>query len=170
MRTVPLMDKMRSRETPDEIDYTTDKDDNYNIEERLNWFIKSKFFIDRVNKFSREYCVHPGFVVSIEEMMKLFKGCSNTTHRINCKPIKEGYKFYAVCNAKTGFVYFFLPDGLKEKKKKTIAQKVVQVVRRLPQRKENQYIAVMDNYFTWPKTIIGNRKCNVATVGTARNR
>ena len=92
------------------------------------------------------------------------------TYWIKCKPIKEGYKFYAVCDAQTGFVYFFLPDGLKEKKKKTIAQKVVQMVRQLPQRKNWQYIAVMDNYFTWPKTIVGNRKYNVATVGTARNR
>ena len=102
-----------------------------------------------------------GFVVSIDKMIKLFKGRSNMTHQIKCKPIKEGYKFYANCDAQTGFVYFFLPDGLKEKKKKTIALKVVQMGQRLPQRKKRQYIAVMDNYFTWRKIIVGNRKCNV---------
>ena len=123
-----------------------------------------------MNKFSSLYCVHPGFAVSIDEMMKLFKGRSNMTWRMKCKPIKEGYKFYAMCDARTGFIYFFFPDGLKEKNKKSIAQKVIQMVRRLPDRKNKQYVAVMDNYFTFPKTIIGIRKCGVATLGTARNR
>ena len=157
-------------ESNDSIDYDTDDDSDYGIKDGLNWFMKSKCSIDHVNEFSRKYCVHPGFAVSIDEMMKLFKGRSNMTFRMKCKPIKEGFKFYAMCDAGTGFIYFFLPDGLKEKKKKTIAEKVAQMVRRLPQRKEKQYIAVMDNYFTWPKTIIGNRKLGVATMGTAQNR
>ena len=151
------------------MDYETDDNESYDIDEGLNWFIKSKFFIDHVNKISSRYCVHPSFAVSIDKMMKLFKGRSNMTHQMKCKPIKEGFKFYTMCDAQTGFVYFFLPDGLKEKKKKTIAQKVVQLVRCLPDRRHKQYIAAMDNYFTLSKTIIGNRNCNVATMGTAQN-
>jgi hypothetical protein len=37
------------------------------------------------------------------------------TVRMKKKPIKEGYKFYALCDASTGFVYCFVPDGLREK-------------------------------------------------------
>ena len=55
-------------------------------------------------------------------MMKLFKGRSKMTYRMKKKPIKEGYKFYAICDASTGFIYFILPDGLTEKKKRTTAE------------------------------------------------
>ena len=64
----------------------------------------------------------------------------------------------------------FFPWWIEGKEQKNIAQKVVQMVRCLPDRKNKQYVAVMDNYFTFPKTIIGLRKCGVATLGTARNR
>ena len=38
------------------------------------WYYKAKFMLDWVNKLSRLYCLHPGFALSIDEMMKLFKG------------------------------------------------------------------------------------------------
>ena len=41
--------------------------------------------IDWVNKFLQTYCVYPGFAISIDEMMKLFKGQSNMTHIMNEK-------------------------------------------------------------------------------------
>jgi hypothetical protein len=34
----------------------------------------------------------------------------------------------------------------------------------------NNMLVVMDNYFTMTKTMIGTRKCNVAAMGTARDR
>ena len=36
---------------------------------------------------------------------------------MNKKPIEEGYKFFALCDAQTGFVYYFMPSGLREEKK-----------------------------------------------------
>ena len=51
-------------------------------------------------------------------MMKLFKGQSKQTYCMKKMQIKEGYKFFALCDACTGFVYYFMPLGLNEKEKK----------------------------------------------------
>jgi hypothetical protein len=92
------------------------------------------------------------------------------TVRMKKKPIKEGYKFYALCDASTGFVYCFVPDGLREKKKKKIFEKVISMARTLPGRGKRQYVITMDNLFTYSKTMKGLRLLNVAAVGTARGR
>ena len=92
------------------------------------------------------------------------------TYRMKKKPIKEGYKFFALCDAGTGFIYYILPDGLNEKKKRKIHQFVVKMVRQLPERKDRLYVAVMDNYFTLCETMKGTRKCGVAAFGTACSR
>jgi hypothetical protein len=149
-------------------DYDTVVDDDDDDDE--SWYKKASFMIDWTNKFSRMYCVHPGFAISIDEMMKLFKGRSNMTHIMKCKPIPKGYKFYAMCCAQSGYCFFFFPDGLKDKKKRMIHEGVVWCVRHLPDRKKKQYVVVMDNYFTMTKTMIGTRKCGVAAMGTARGR
>ena len=67
-------------------------------------------------------------------------------------------------------MFFFFPNGLKEKKKRGIAAGVVFMVRYLPDRKNKQHLVVMDNYFTLVKTTIGTRKCGVACMGTAQYR
>ena len=69
------------------------------------------------------------------------------THRMKKKPIKEGFKFYARMCAYSGY-WFFSSDGLKGKSKRGIADAVVFMVRHLPDRKNKQYVIVMDNYFT----------------------
>ena len=126
--------------------------------------------LDWVNKFPCTHCIHPGFAISIDEMMKLFKGRSNMTHRMKKKPIKEGFKLYAMVCAWSDFCFFFFSDGLKEKKKRGITDAVVFMVRHLPGRKKKQYVVVMDNYFTLVKSLIGTRKCGVAVMGTTRAR
>ena len=55
--------------------------DNNKVKQE-KWYYKAKFMLDWVNKFSRTHCIHPGFAISIDEMMKIFKGCSNMTHRM----------------------------------------------------------------------------------------
>jgi len=69
--------------------------------------------LNHVNTVSKKLCTYPGFALSIDEMMKIFKGRSHMTVRMKCKPIKEGFKFYAICDSSTGFVYHFIPDGLR---------------------------------------------------------
>ena len=48
-------------------------------------------------------------------MMIRFRGRSSQTHRIKNKPIKEGYKFFALSTVK-GFIVNFTPDGRATKK------------------------------------------------------
>ena len=92
------------------------------------------------------------------------------THRMKKKPIKEGFKFFAMVCSYSGWCYFFFPDGLREKKKRGIAAGVKFLVRHLPDRKNKQYVVIMDNYFTLVKTMIATRECGVAAMGTARSR
>ena len=50
------------------------------------------------------------------------------------KPIKEGFKFYTLCDLSTAFVSYFVHDGLQEKKKKTVAEKLIAMAKNLPGR------------------------------------
>ena len=59
-------------------DKTMNKEDDDDKAEQEKWYYKAKFMLDWVNRFSQTHCIHPGFDISIDEMMKLFKGCSNT--------------------------------------------------------------------------------------------
>lgn len=79
------------------------------------WFAKAAPLVEHVNTVLQRICWHPGFALSIDEMMRLFKGRSIQTHRMKHKPIKEGFKFFAICCAQSGYVYSFFPDGRKEK-------------------------------------------------------
>jgi hypothetical protein len=92
------------------------------------------------------------------------------TVQMKKKPIKEGYKFYALCDASTGFVYCFVPDGLREKKKKKIFEKVLSMAKTLHGRGKRQYVIKMDNYITYSKTMKGLHQLNVAAAGTAQER
>ena len=103
----------------DSVDGETINEENEDDEvEQEKWYYRANFMLDWVNKFSRSYCVHPGFAISIDEMMKLFKGCSNMTHKMKKNSIKEGFKFYAMVCALSVYCFLFFPDGLKKKKKR----------------------------------------------------
>ena len=54
-------------------DYDTDieHDDDRGID---LWYQKVKIFLDHVNEFSQSTCKNPGFALSIDEMIELFKG------------------------------------------------------------------------------------------------
>ena len=41
--------------------------------------------------------------MSLDEMMGKFKGRSGETYRMKNKPISEGFKFYALVDALTGY-------------------------------------------------------------------
>ena len=64
-------------------------------------------------------------------MMKLFKEGSHQTVQNKCKPIKEGFKFYAICNSTSSFINFFVPDGMKYKYRGTVVDYVVKLVKKL---------------------------------------
>lgn len=132
------------------------------------WYEKVEGFLNHINKVSKLICRRPGSHLAIDEMMKKFKGRSSQTHRMAKKPIKEGYKFYALCDSSSGFIYEFFPDGRMEKN--TIAGSVGKLIDCIPRRNELQYVVTMDNFFTTPRVMVESRQKNVGVIGTARNR
>ena len=99
--------EMSNNNNDDKVDdETINKHDDDNQVEQKKWYYKTKFMMDQVNKISRRHCVHPGFAISIDKIMKLFKGCLNMTHRMKKKPIKEEFKFYAMVCALSGYCFF----------------------------------------------------------------
>src|SRR5210317_2027807 len=148
-----------------------DEDDPHGLasqEETEVWYHKAKPVLDHVESVSQKFCIHPGFCISIDEQMKKFKGRSAQTVRMKNKPIKEGFKFFAICDATEGFVYGFKPSGRLEQTR--IADTVVGLAKELPRRDELSYVIGMDNYFTLGKAIKGCKDANIAVVGTARAR
>ena len=84
--------------------------------------------------------------------MKLFKGWSEMTYEMKHKPIKEGYKFFALNDAMTGYCFVVFPAGKLDKKKGQTWDIVEKLIKHLPGHKECKYVACMDNWFTCPKT------------------
>lgn len=132
------------------------------------WFAKVSVLLDHVTETSQCLCQHPGYALAIDEMMKRFKGRSRKTHRMKQKPIKEGYKFFAVCCSTSGYVLDFFPDGRGDKN--TILASVTRLIDSIPKRHQKKYVLAMDNYFTTPKVMVASREQNVAVIGTARRQ
>ncbi len=165
-----------------------DEDDDVEVEEENNaeglapeiivsvWYDKVEEWIEFVNENSKKIVDDLSDILSIDEMMKLFKGRHHQTHVMKQKPIKKGFKFWACSCPITGFVYRFVPSGRMEKEK--IFDIVMDMAKSLPgmdEREETEdtnYVFVMDNYFTLPKVVgeTGLRGVGVACVGTARAR
>jgi len=138
------------------------------------WLSKVKLLVNHTNSVSKLHCKHPGVYLSIDEMMKLFKGRSLMTHRMRNKPIKEGYKFFAICDVETGYVWHFIPKGRTHPT--TIQQNVRDLIHSLPISDEYcnavyaDFVVGMDNYFTYPNIVADMRMNGVGVVGTARSR
>ena len=130
------------------------------------WYGKISMFLEHVLSVSRRLCIRPGSKVSIDEMMKRFKGRSGQTHRMKNKPIKEGYKFFALCNVETGFVWNMIPDGRLERS--STHDYVHLLAGTLPETDKYNYVIGMDNYFTWPRVMETLCDMGVGCVGTAR--
>ena len=94
-------------------DETINEQDDDDEVKQKKWYCKAKFMLDWVKEISPTHCIYPGFAISIDEMVKLIKGCSNMTHRMKKKLIKEGFNFYAMVCAWSGYYFFFFPDSLK---------------------------------------------------------
>lgn len=133
------------------------------------WYKPIEGFIDHVNETSKKLCHHPGWTLSIDEMMKLFKGRSCETHRMPKKPVKKGYKFFAICDSTTAFaVFHFFPSGRNDKAK-TLAN-VKRLLDTIPRTNQLQYVVAMDNFFTTSDVIKATRERGMGVVGTARHR
>jgi len=139
-------------------------DDEYDDDER--WFRKAAPALDQMVKVSQVLCKWPSYATAVDEQMKKFKGRSGETWRMKGKPVKEGFKFFAICCSQTGFAYNVKPAGRLQKEK--VIETTVSLVESLPQRDTKKYVCAMDNYFTYSRTMLGCRELGVAVVGTAK--
>ena len=55
-------------------DETINEEDDDDKVKQEKWYYKAKFMLDWGNKFAQTDCVDPGFAISVNEMVKLFKG------------------------------------------------------------------------------------------------
>ena len=102
-------------------------------------------------------------------MMTRFKGRSSDTYRMKNKPIKEGYKNYAICCSQTGFVFHYIPYGRTSSEQNLITV-INTLAGTLPKHGQKKYVIAMDNYFTYPSVIKSLKNMGIAVVGTARVR
>ena len=109
----PVMDRMEDEEEEQEVGDPTpplvDCDMEQDVDTR--WCQKAAETVEHFVEVSQRLCNHLGHCLSVDEMMKLFKGRSKQTHRMKNKPMKKGYKFFAICDAVTGYIWNLIPDG-----------------------------------------------------------
>ncbi len=154
----------------------TDDNENdvANDDEVQSWYHKVEDFLDHVNKTSQKLVNKSSDFLSLNEMMKLFKGWSTQTHMMKNKPIKKGFKFWANSCSETGFVYRFVPSGKMEGEKiYDVVNNMVDALSGMDEHKEDEdtnYVFAMDNYFTLRKEIGENglQGKGVGVVGTTR--
>jgi hypothetical protein len=116
--------KAGSRIMDEEIDDNDDDEEEEPVDEEEDssgsvadatpptWFGAVEAFIDHINNASKKLCKHPGKTLSLDEMLKKFKGRSAQTFRMARKPGKEGYKFFA--SSLHSSITSFQMVGLKE--------------------------------------------------------
>ena len=142
-------------ETEDAEDETDDNDavrDPVTARRVERWAKKVAPFLDLLRDASRKICVRPAWTCSIDEMMSRFKGRSSETFRMRHKPIKCGFKFYALACSQTGYVYAMHEHGRGSSEVGTIGS-VVALAKQLPDRDTHRYVIAMDNFFTFGRTL-----------------
>ena len=102
-------------------------------------------------------------------MMRLFKGRSVQTFHMKQKPIKEGYKFWSICCAQSGFCWKIIPAAhVGNEEGRQIIKSTLSLIESLPLWDTKEYVCGLDNLFTWSQVLKGAHDMNVAIVGTAR--
>lgn len=112
-------------------------------------------------------------------MMQRFKGRSAETWRMKNKPINEGFKFWGLCDSKSGYLINFTPAGrtkgavdeyplLLGSKILSFLIFLLQPIRDSPP--PARITLVMDNYFTTSKVNELIRDYGIGLIGTVKHR
>ena len=154
----------------------SDLDREDNDEENLDrgvsherWLAQADPIVEHLNTVSKIVCQHPGFACAVGEQMKRYKRHSSLTHRTKNAPIKEGFKFFAINCAATGYVYHFIPHG-GGATVETLGDTVGVLIESLPRRDELQYVVAVEDLFTTRQVMVRSRQLKVAVIGTARRQ
>lgn len=109
--------------------------------------------------------------------MVLFKGASGQTFRMKEKPIKEGYKSWALCDSTTGYVICFTPA---KRTVKAISEfhtieggqlnSIIHYLLSFFPASHPKMTIVMDNLFTTSAVCRSLREKGIGILGTVRNR
>ncbi len=134
-------------------------DDDYlsNDTEVQTWFNKIDNFVEHVNTVLKGLLDKLSDFLSLDEIVKVFKGCSSQTHMMKNTSIKKCFKFLAISCLVSRFVYRFVPSGRLEK------DKIYDVVNNMEDeflrmdtredKEETNYVLVLANYFTLARAI-----------------
>jgi len=136
-----------------------------------HWYKKLSPLAKQLQERFRCYFVL-GTEVAIDEMMVRFCGRSFHTLKVKNKPIKQGYKIFALCSQgyTYGFLWYSVSQGIGELTKlenlSLTASGVYQLAKLLPQGK--RWNLVLYNYFTNVPLFEELRKIGIGAAGTTR--
>jgi len=139
--------------------------------DQKDWYKKLSPLADRLKESFQKYYL-PGTKIAIDEMMVRFCGRSSHTVKVKNKPIKQGYKIFALCSHgyTYGFLWYSISQGIAELVKlpnlTPTASGVYQLARLLPENK--RWNLVLDNYFTNIPLFEELLKRGIGAAGTTR--
>ena len=115
-----------------------------------------------------------GTAVAIDEIIVRFYGRLGDTYKMPNKPIKQGYKIFAL--ADDGYVWYFQlasrQHGIGELEKvdelTPTSSIVLQMARLLPKFSNSYFVIYMDNYFTSIQLFLMLQKENIGAARTTR--
>ena len=143
------------------------------IENDMHWWSKLEPMLSTFRIACQSNLI-PGTEVAIDEIMVRFHGRSSDTCKMPNKPIKQGYKIFAL--AQNGYIWHFQltskQSGIAELQKinelTSTGSMVLQMARLLPKFPNSYYVLYLDNYFTSIPLFSMLRKENIGAVGTTR--
>ena len=135
------------------------------------WWNKLEPIASEFRSSCLKYCT-PGINLSVDEMMVRCFGRSKHTFKAPNKPIKEGYKIFALCEA--GYTYYFMWSSKSKSYGELVKQPdltptesmVYQLAQTLPTGLP--YILYMDNLFTRVPLLRRLRAIDIGACGTTR--
>ena len=146
-------------------------DDDENIDEF--WWWRLELMLSTFRDWCQRYFIL-GSAVSIDEIIVRFYGRSADTFKMPGKPIKQGYKIFAL--AQDGYIWHFQlaskQHGIAELEKvnelTATSSMVFQMAQLLPKFLNAHFVIYMDNYFTSIPLFLMLRKENIGAVRTTR--
>jgi hypothetical protein len=157
--------------TPSNAPPNKDDSDDEIPEKSTEWWHKLEPIASEFRDLCSKHWI-PGINLSIDEMMIRCFGRSKHTFKAPNKPIKEGYKMFALCEA--GYTYYFMwsskSNSYGELNKlpdlSPTESMVYQLAQKLP--KDVPHVIYMDNLFTRVPILRKLRTLNIGACGTTR--